>query len=151
MVVYGNAAFVAEFGDRCVGLPAREGMLGLPADAFAVLDAVFASGRPPRPLDPPRRRGVADLPPLPGSTRTRPRPIGVAFHLRARSDTPILRAASSGSGPAAAAARRRSSPAPAPGRAGVLHPVKRREPSSGRDVPRPLHPMKFCRPFASDR
>ena len=46
LVVHGNPAFVAEFGEGCIGLPAREGLIGLPAEAFAVLDAVFASGRP---------------------------------------------------------------------------------------------------------
>jgi hypothetical protein len=93
MVVYGNAAFVADFGDRCVGLPAREGMLGLPADAFAVLDAVFASGRP---LARWIRRDEEDWR-LTAAPRVDPETsetIGVAFHLRARSDTPILRAAS---------------------------------------------------------
>ena len=93
MVVYGNAAFVAEFGDRCVGLPAREGMLGLPADAFAVLDAVFASGRP---LARWIRRDDEDWR-LTAAPRVDPETAetyGVAFHLRARSDTPILRAAS---------------------------------------------------------
>jgi hypothetical protein len=93
MVVYGNAAFVAEFGDRCVGLPAREGMLGLPADAFAVLDAVFASGRP---LARWIRRDEEDWR-FTAAPRVDPETdetIGVAFHLRARSYTPILRAAS---------------------------------------------------------
>jgi hypothetical protein len=93
IVVYGNAAFVAEFGDRCVGLPAREGMLGLPADAFAVLDAVFASGRP---LARWIRRDNEDWR-ITAAPRVDPdtaETYGVAFHLRARSDTPILRAAS---------------------------------------------------------
>ncbi|HEX7473882.1 MAG TPA: hypothetical protein VF323_12425 [Candidatus Limnocylindrales bacterium] len=93
MVVYGNAAFVAEFGHGCVGLPAREGMLGLPADAFAVLDAVFASGRP---LARWIRRDEEDWR-LTAAPRVDPETAetyGVAFHLRARSDTPILRAAS---------------------------------------------------------
>jgi hypothetical protein len=46
LVVYGNAAFVAAFGASSVGLPAREFMLDLSRDAFAVMDAVLASGRP---------------------------------------------------------------------------------------------------------
>ena len=40
VVVYGNAAFVSAFGGQSVGLPAREGMLGLPAEAFELLDVV---------------------------------------------------------------------------------------------------------------
>jgi hypothetical protein len=93
IVVYGNAAFVAEFGDRCVGLPAREGMLGLPADAFAVLDAVFASGRP---LARWIRRDDEEwrITAAPRVDADTAETYGVAFHLRARSDTPILRAAS---------------------------------------------------------
>ena len=93
IVVYGNAAFMAEFGDGCVGLPAREGMLGLPSDAFAVLDAVFASGRP---LARWIRRDEEDWR-LTAAPRVDPETAetyGVAFHLRARSDTPNLRAAS---------------------------------------------------------
>ena len=38
MIVYGNPAFVAVFGRQCVGLPARETMLSLPAEAFDLLD-----------------------------------------------------------------------------------------------------------------
>ena|ERR1035437_3097164 len=45
-VVYGNPAFVAAFGASSVGLPAREVMLGLSRDGFAVMDAVLARGRP---------------------------------------------------------------------------------------------------------
>lgn len=93
IVVYGNAAFVAAFGARCVGLPAREGMLGLPSAAFAVLDAVFASGRPlarwiARDGEEWRLTAAPRVDPESGET------YGVAFHLRARSDVPILRAAS---------------------------------------------------------
>jgi len=44
MVVYGNPAFVAAFGARSVGLPAREVMLGLSSDAFGVMDAVLKRG-----------------------------------------------------------------------------------------------------------
>ena len=45
LVVYGNPAFVAAFGESSVGLPAREVMLGLSSDGFAVMDAVLARGR----------------------------------------------------------------------------------------------------------
>lgn len=93
IVVYGNAAFLAEFGEACVGLPAREGMLGMPPEAFAVLDAVFASGRPlarwiRRDNEEWRLTAAPRVDPESAET------YGVAFHLRARSDTPILRAAS---------------------------------------------------------
>ncbi|HEY5487521.1 MAG TPA: hypothetical protein VIK06_07735 [Candidatus Limnocylindrales bacterium] len=46
MVVYGNPAFVAAFGAASVGLPAREVMLALSSDGFAVMDAVVTRGRP---------------------------------------------------------------------------------------------------------
>jgi len=39
VVVYGNPAFRSMFGDGAVGLPARETMLDLPAEAPAWLDA----------------------------------------------------------------------------------------------------------------
>ncbi len=46
VVVYGNEAFRSVFGGGCVGLPAREGLIGLPPAGFAVLDAVLGRGRP---------------------------------------------------------------------------------------------------------
>jgi hypothetical protein len=46
MIVHGNAAFVALFGDRCVGQPAREALVGLPPEAFELMDAVYAGGKP---------------------------------------------------------------------------------------------------------
>lgn len=46
IVVFGNPAFVAAFGAASVGVPAREGLLSLPSAGLAVLDAVFARGRP---------------------------------------------------------------------------------------------------------
>lgn len=45
MIVHGNAAFVALFGDRCVGQPAREALIGLPVEAFELMDAVFLGGK----------------------------------------------------------------------------------------------------------
>ena len=90
IVVHGNAAFVAEFGAGSVGLPAREGMLDLPPDAFAVLDAVFASGRPlarwiVRDGDEWRLTVAPRVDPATGET------YGVTFHLRLRSDVPVVR------------------------------------------------------------
>ena len=46
IVVYGNPAFKRVFGDGSVGLPAREGMLGLSRTGFTLLDAVLRQGRP---------------------------------------------------------------------------------------------------------
>ena len=46
VIVYGNAAFIERFGAGCVGLPAREALLDLPASAFALMDRVYRSGRP---------------------------------------------------------------------------------------------------------
>jgi hypothetical protein len=89
LVVYGNAAFREIFGAQCVGLPAREGLLGLPADAFATLDAAFRCGTPLarwirlggyewRLTTAPRRD--------PGTDAV----YGVAFHLRRRDDLPVV-------------------------------------------------------------
>ncbi len=85
VVVYGNPAFVAQFGDRCLGMPAREVLMDLPSAAFELLDAVFERGQPFarwitrggqkwRMTAMPRRE--------PGSDEV----YGVAFHLRARPD-----------------------------------------------------------------
>jgi len=88
VVVHGNPAFRAMFGDGAVGLPARESMLGLPPAAFDLLDAVLRRGRPLagwirvddrewRLTATPRREfGTNEV-------------YGVAFHLRARDDLPI--------------------------------------------------------------
>jgi hypothetical protein len=46
MVIYGNPAFKRVFGEGSVGLPAREGMLGLSRTGFALMDAVLDQGRP---------------------------------------------------------------------------------------------------------
>jgi hypothetical protein len=45
MIMHGNPPFIAEFGRASVGLPAREALLGLPQEAFEVMDLVFWSGR----------------------------------------------------------------------------------------------------------
>ena len=89
IVVYGNPAFVSAFGEQSVGLPAREGMLGLPAEAFELFDAVLREGRPlarwiTREGDDWR---LTAMPRLDFETHE---PYGVAFHLRARSDLPVL-------------------------------------------------------------
>jgi hypothetical protein len=45
LVMYANAAFQAEFGDRCLGQPAREVMVALPPEAFDVMDRVLQGGK----------------------------------------------------------------------------------------------------------
>ncbi len=46
MIVHGNAAFVELFGPRCVGQPAREALVGLPTEAFELMDQVYRGGKP---------------------------------------------------------------------------------------------------------
>ena len=46
MIVHGNAAFVELFGPRCVGQPAREALIGLPTEAFELMDEVYRGGKP---------------------------------------------------------------------------------------------------------
>ena len=89
VVVYGNEAFRDVFGAPCVGIPAREGLLGLPADGFAVLDGVLRSGRPAarwiRMMGSEWRLTAA--PRLDPGTHEM---YGVAFHLRRRDDLPVV-------------------------------------------------------------
>lgn len=90
LVVYGNPAFLTMFGESSVGLPARESMVDVPAEAFALLDAVLETGRPLarwirgdggewRMTAIPRREPDSD------------EVFGVAFHLRRRDDVPVRR------------------------------------------------------------
>jgi hypothetical protein len=90
LVVYGNPAFRSAFGEVAVGLPARESMLDLPPDAFTLLDAVYAEGRPFARWV---RRGGATwrLTAIPRRDAETGEVFGVAFHLRARDDLPIRR------------------------------------------------------------
>ena len=44
-IVYGNAAFVAEFGRESLGLPAVEALPGWPSAAFELLDVAYREGR----------------------------------------------------------------------------------------------------------
>jgi hypothetical protein len=89
IVKYGNPAFVARFGAKCVGLPAREALLDLPPDAFALMDVVLSLGRPfSRWLtlggDEWRMTAVPRVDP--GTQEV----YGVAFHMRARADLPVV-------------------------------------------------------------
>ena len=89
IVIYGNPAFLADFGAGSIGLPARESMLGLPPDAFVLLDAVLRDGRPLArwvTRDDEEWRLVA----APRRDLATNQVHGVAFHLRARSDTPVV-------------------------------------------------------------
>lgn len=89
VVVHGNPAFRTTFGDGAVGLPARETMLDLPPEAFALLDAVLHDGRPlARWVR--RADGEWRLIAIPRRDPATAEVYGVAFHLRARSDVPIL-------------------------------------------------------------
>ncbi len=85
IVAYGNHAFGDVFGERSVGLPAREVMVGLPGEAFTLLDAVLREGRP---LARWIRRGGEDwrMTCAPRIDAVTGEVYGVAFHLRARSD-----------------------------------------------------------------
>jgi hypothetical protein len=88
IVVYGNPAFVAAFGADAVGMPAREGIVDMPPAAFALLDAVLIRGKSLarwikiagvewRLTVAPRIDPTGDV-------------YGVSFHLRARSDLPVV-------------------------------------------------------------
>jgi hypothetical protein len=90
LVVYGNPAFVAIFGRQCLGLPARETMLGLPAEAFELLDAVLLEGRALARWIAIEGEGwrMTAIPRLDVETG---QAYGVSFHLRRRSDLPVLR------------------------------------------------------------
>ena len=95
IVVYGNPSFVSAFGAYAVGLPAREVMLDVPPEAFWLLDAVFVRGLPlARWID---RDGEPWR--MTASPRRDPETdevYGVAFHLRAESDLPVLRGVPAG-------------------------------------------------------
>jgi hypothetical protein len=89
MVMHGNAAFRAAFGERAVGLPAREVLLDLPAEAFDLLDRVLVTGRP---LARWIKRGREEWR-LTAAPRVDPESnevYGVLLHLRARSDLPVV-------------------------------------------------------------
>lgn len=95
IVKYGNPAFVARFGAECVGLPAREALVDLPADAFALMDVVLALGRP-------FSRWVSlggddwRMTAIPRVDLGTHEVYGVAFHMRARSDLQTIPAEVSG-------------------------------------------------------
>ena len=89
VLFYGNPAFVAEFGARCIGIPAREVMVDLPETAFDLLDRVLQGGKP---LARWIERGGRDwrLTATPRRDPDTGEIYGVAFHLRARDDLPVV-------------------------------------------------------------
>ena len=89
VLIYGNPAFHAQFGPRCIGMPAREVMVDLPDAAFALLDAVLEGGRP---LARWVQRGDEQwrLTAMPRRDPETALVDGVAFHLRPRDDAPVV-------------------------------------------------------------
>ena len=84
---------MSSFGAHCLGMPAREVMIGVPSAAFAVFDVALSEGRAVAAWV---RLGDEDW-----RVTVKPRldpetgePYGVAFHLRARSDIGAVREAS---------------------------------------------------------
>ena len=89
VVVHGNPAFISAFGESAVGLPSREILVDLHSAAFVLMDAVFESGKPlatwlPGSDEDWRLTVAPRVDPETGET------YGVSFHLRARSDVPIV-------------------------------------------------------------
>jgi hypothetical protein len=85
VVVHGNAGFVAAFGRRAVGMPAREALVELPSGAFDLFDRVLTEGRP---LAASLRRGTESwrLVCKPRMDPESGEVYGITFHLRERSD-----------------------------------------------------------------
>jgi hypothetical protein len=46
VIMHGNPAFLAAFGSRALGMPAREVMTDLPSAGFELMDRVLREGRP---------------------------------------------------------------------------------------------------------
>lgn len=89
VVVYGNPAFRSMFGAGAIGLPARESLIGLPPTAFGLLDAVLSEGRPlARWIE--RDDGRWRLTAVPRRDPENGEVYGVAFHLRAGCDLPVI-------------------------------------------------------------
>ena len=89
VVIHGNPAFISAYRETAVGLAAREVLVDLPSAAFELMDAVLDGGKPlatwlPGPGEDWRLTVAPRVDPETGET------YGVSFHLRARSDVPIL-------------------------------------------------------------
>jgi hypothetical protein len=88
VLIYGNPAFHAQFGARCIGMPAREVMVDLPETAFALFDAVLERGRPlARWIE--REGQDWRLTAMPRRDPGTESVDGIAFHLRPREDIPV--------------------------------------------------------------
>ena len=87
VVVYANPSFIDSFGPVAVGLPAREGILGLAGPAFDLLDTVYRDARPlGRWVE---RDGIAwRMTAIPRRDADTGNVEGVAFNLRERTDMP---------------------------------------------------------------
>jgi hypothetical protein len=102
VIRFGNAAFAAAFGRDCVGLPAREGLVALPARAFLLLDAVLTRGRPfSRWIR--LRDGEWRMTAVPRIDIGTGETYGVSFHLRSRHDLALRTRAAGGHREAGAA------------------------------------------------
>ena len=89
VLIYGNPAFHAQFGARCIGMPAREVMVDMPDTAFALFDAVLERGRPlARWIE--REGRDWRLTAMPRRDPSTELVDGIAFHLRARDDVPVV-------------------------------------------------------------
>jgi hypothetical protein len=87
LIMHGNPAFIATFGQSSVGMPAREAMTDLPRSAFELMDRVYREGRAlARRIDTPDgERRLVVVPrrdPETGDT------YGVTTHLRADPPAP---------------------------------------------------------------
>jgi hypothetical protein len=83
VIMHGNPPFLELFGAQSVGVPAREAMADLPAEAFELMDRVYREGRPlaRQVLTPAGPRRLVVVPRRdPGTGET----YGVATHLRPR-------------------------------------------------------------------
>ncbi len=90
VVVHANPALLSAFSSGIVGIPAREALVGLPREAFDLLDAVLRDGRPLarevlRDREPWRMTVVPRRDPETGEV------YGVTFYLRSRRDPAIAR------------------------------------------------------------
>ena len=89
VLIYGNPAFHAQFGARCIGMPAREVMVDLPETAFALFDAVLERGTPlARWIE--REGRDWRLTAMPRRDPGTESVDGISFHLRPRDDVPAV-------------------------------------------------------------
>lgn len=89
VVMHGNPAFIAAYGEESIGLPAREILVDLPSPVFTIFDAAFGSGRP---LAAWVERGGIEwrLTVVPRRHPETGEIFGILFRLRAREDLPDL-------------------------------------------------------------